>query len=122
MSYFGYALARLFFGEGRLNDAHTHIENAKSHTTSGTYNLGRVMWQQAEFWCSQGVFEKARSGASHAVDVFEKLGAAQDLEECRELLRRVDEELNSPVASDESYVGGEPLETSPLTACIDVPF
>jgi len=109
-----YALARLFFGEGRLNDAHTHIENAKSHTTSGTYNLGRAMALQAEFWYSQGVFEKARSGASHAVDVFEKLGAAQDLERCRELLRRIDKQLNTSVVSDELNVDGESLKTPPL--------
>ena len=71
------------------------------------------------------MYGKARSGASHAVDIFEKLGAAQDLdsEECRErLLLRIDGEPNSPAASDESDVGGEPLETSPLPACIDVPF
>ena len=117
-----YALATLFFRQGRLDNAHTHIENAKSHTTDGTFNLGRAMELQAHLWYIQGMYEKARSGASHAIDVFEKLGAAQDLEECRELLRRIDEELNSPVASDESDVGGEPLETSPLPACIDVPF
>ena len=113
-----YALAQLFFGEDRFDDAHTHIENAKSHTIGGTYNLGRAMWQQAEFWYSQGVFEKARSGASHAVDIFEKLGAEQDLERCRVFLRQIDEELNRPVVSD---VDGEPLETPPLPACIDVP-
>jgi len=117
-----YALAHLFLREGKFDDAHTHIENAKSHTISGTYNLGLAMGLQAEFWYGQGVFEKARSEASHAADVFEKLGAARDLESCRELLRQIDEELNSPVVSDESDVDGELLETPPLPACINVPF
>jgi len=117
-----YALAGLFFKEGRLDDARTHIENAKSHTISGTYKLGRAMWQQAEFWYSQGVFEKARSGASHAADVFEKLEAVQDLERCRGFLQRIDEGLNRPVVSDKSDVDSEPLGTPPLPACINVPL
>ena len=104
-----YSLAQLFFGEDRFDDAHTHIENAKSHTTSGTYKLGRAMQLQADLWYDQGMFEKARSGALHAADIYEKLGAALDLEGCRELLRRIDEELNRPVVSDESDIGGEHL-------------
>jgi len=116
------ALAQLFFAENRFDDAHTHIENAKSHTTSGTYNLGRAMQLQANLWYCQGMFEKARSGALHAADIYEKFGAAQDLEKCRELLQRIDEKLNRPIISDESDVDGEPLETPPLPACIDVPF
>jgi len=117
-----YDLARLFFKEGRLDNAHTHIENAKSHTIGGTFTLGRAMKLQADLWYKQRMFEKARSRASHAVDIFEKLGAAQDLERCRGLLRRIDEELNRPVVSDKSDVDGEPLETPPLPACINVPF
>ena len=117
-----YGLAQLFSGEGRLDDAHTHIENAKSHTTNSTYRLGRAMKVQADLWYKQRMFEKARSGASHAADVYEKLGATQDLERCRNLLRRIDEELNRPVVSDKSGVDGEHLETSPLLACINVPF
>ena len=77
---------------------------------------------QADLWYKQRMFEKARSGALHAADVFEKLGAAQDLERCGNLLRRIDEELNRPVISDKSGVDGEHLETSPLPACINVPF
>ena len=117
-----YALAQLFFEEDRLDDAHTHIKNAKSHTASGTYKLGRAIQLQARLWNDQGMFEKARSGASHAADIYEKLGAAQDLEVCRRFLQRIDEELNSPIVPDESDVDGEPLETPPFPACIDVPF
>ena len=40
-----YALAQLFFGERRFNDAHAHIERAKSHAISSAYKLGRVMSQ-----------------------------------------------------------------------------
>ena len=95
-----YGLAQLFSGEGRLDDAHTHIENARSHAISDKYNLGRAMEVQADLWYKQRMFEKARSGASHAADIYEKFGAARDLAECRGLLRRIDEELNRPVVSD----------------------
>ena len=95
-----YTLAELFLKTGRLDDAHAHIENARLHMTSGTLRLGHAMGLEARFWYKQRMFEKARSGALHAVDVFEKLGAARDLAECRGLLRRIDEELNRPVVSD----------------------
>jgi len=103
-----YALAELFFGEGRLNDAHTHIENAKSHTASGTYNLGRAMALQAGFWHDQGMYEKARSEASHGAEILEKLGAAQDLAECIRTLVWSDLKLQRPVVSDKSDVDSEP--------------
>ena len=117
-----YSLADLFFGEGRFDDAQTHIERAKSHVINNTYYLGLAMGLQAHFWYKQDMFEKAEFEASRAVDVFEKLGAARDLKECRELLQWIDEEMNSPAAPDESDANGEPLETLPLPACIDVPF
>ena len=115
-------LAQLFLGEGKFDDAHTHIENAESHAISGMRDLGLAMGLQAEIWYNQGMFEKARSGVSHAADVFEKLGATRDLESCREGLRQIDEKLNSPVVSDEPDIDGELLETPPLPACINVPF
>ena len=117
-----YNLAQVFSREGKFDDAHTHIENVKSHTTSGTYSLGNAMVLQARLWYEQGMFEKASSEASHAADVFEKLGAARDLEWCRVLLRQIDEKLNRPAISDESDIDGELLETPPLPACINVPF
>jgi len=118
------SLSKLFSGTGRFDDAHLHIERAKSHTTNDPYYLGHVMELQADFWYGQRIFERAGSEASHAADVYEKLGAAQDLGECRKLLQRIDEQMNNPVVSDESGVdgAGELLEMLPLPACINVPF
>jgi tetratricopeptide (TPR) repeat protein len=115
-----YALANLVFGQGRFDDAHAHIEHAKSHAINNAYHLGRAMELQADFWYRQRMLEKAKFEASRAADVYEKLGAAQDLGNCRELLRWIDEEMNSSVVSDESDVDGELLETLPLPACIKV--
>jgi tetratricopeptide (TPR) repeat protein len=86
-----YALADLDFGQGRFDDAQTHIERAKSHAINDTYNLGHAMELQANFWYDQCMFEEARFEALRAADVFEKLGAAKDIERCRELLREIDE-------------------------------
>ena len=83
-------LARVLHHKGRFDDAHTHMENAKSHAANDTYRLGRAMEQQALFWYSQRRYEEARSAASHAADFFERLGAATRVEYCRALLRDID--------------------------------
>ena len=52
---------------------------------------------------------EARSEALRAIDAYEKLGAAQDLERCRRILREIEEEMKKPVVSDESTDVGELL-------------
>ena len=46
-----HSLANLLFGEGRFDDAHAHVERAKSHAIdgAGSYCLGRAMELQADF-------------------------------------------------------------------------
>jgi len=86
-----YELADLFFKEGRFDDAHASIERAKSHAINDPHYLGCAMQRQARFWYGQGRFEEAKSEALGAADVFERFGAAKDLEECRALLRDIEE-------------------------------
>jgi tetratricopeptide (TPR) repeat protein len=83
-----YGLAKLFFRQGKFDDAHSHIECAKSHAVN-PYYLGRAVAQQAWFWYGQRKFEEARSAASHAVDVYERLGAKQDVDRCGKLLQKI---------------------------------
>jgi tetratricopeptide (TPR) repeat protein len=61
-----HSLANLSFDKGRFDDAHSHMEHAKSHAVNDAYRLGRVVEQQAWFWYRQRKFEEARSAASHA--------------------------------------------------------
>jgi len=96
-----HSLAKLFSEQDRFDDAHAHIEHAKSHAVNDTYNLGRATHLQAYIWYQQGRLEQAKSEGLRAADVFEKLGAALELEICRELLQRIDDKMNGPVASDE---------------------
>ena len=97
-----YSLARLFLGEARFDDAHAHIEQAKLHVASSTYNLGRAMELQAEVWYEQHRLEEARSEALRAVDFYEKLGAANDVEGCRVLLRDIQMRLDNSIVSGQS--------------------
>ena len=105
-----YELADLFRDEGRFDDAHTHIEHAKSYTASGTYYLGHAIELQAWVWYDQHRLEEAKSEALRAADIFDKLGAAEDAEGCRKLLCDIGEEPNGPVASGQSDFDGELLK------------
>ena len=91
-------LTTLFCGEDSFDDAHAHIEHAKSHTADNAYYLGRAIELQAWVFFKQHRLEEARSEALRAADIYEKLGAAKNVETCRVLLRDI-EELNGPVAS-----------------------
>ena len=95
-----YSLALLFAYEDRLDDAHAHIEQAKSHAADNAYYLGLAMEMQAKLWYEQHQFKEAKSDVLRAVDAYEKVGAATDVERCRELLQKIQKELNSPDALD----------------------
>jgi len=97
-------LAKLFSREGRSNDAHTRVEQAKSHAVNDTYLLARASLLQARFWYQQHMFEEAKSEALRVLGVFEKLGATIYAERARKLLERVDRNArgNDLAISDES--------------------
>ena len=94
-----HSLAWLLHDEGRLDDANAHIERAKPHTVNSTYNLGVAMEMQAWIWCKQHRLEEAKSEALRAADVHERLGAAERVEGCKELLQLIQNELAGSVAS-----------------------
>ena len=92
-------LADLFLGEGRPDDANTHAEQAKSHAADSPYSLGCAMKQQASVWCWEQRFEEARSEVMRAAEVFEKLGAAKEVKECREVLQNIQMQLDNQAIS-----------------------
>lgn len=92
-----HSLAKLFFDEGRLNDAHTHIERTKSHTTNYPYYLGSTMELQARFWYWERRFEEAKSGALDAVTVYEKIGATVNADPCIAILRDIERAVKDPI-------------------------
>ena len=91
------SLARLFTRGDRFDEAQTHIERAKLHAVNSTYNLGIAMALQSELWYEQGRLEEARSEVLRAIDIFEKLGAAEALGLCRDFFRRIERRTTKPV-------------------------
>ena len=89
-----HSLAQLSLGQGRFDDAHAHVELAKSHVANDAYLLGRAMYLEARLWYEQHRLEEAKSEASSGADIFERLGSAKDLEVCRRLLWRIEEAIN----------------------------
>ena len=90
-----YTLASLFRNEGRFDDAQGHVEHAKSCVVGDKYNLGRAMEEQARLWYMQRKLEEARTEVLRAADVYDEIGAMEDVEDCRELLRDIEKELNT---------------------------
>ena len=108
-----HSLAWLFSNQDRFNDAQAHIEHARSHTVNDTYLTGEAMYLQAWCWYCQGKLGNARLEVLHATDVYEKLGAARNLEACRDLLHDIEEEM---ATSDESNINGECLISCVLSS------
>jgi len=94
-----FSLARLSFEQGRFDDAHARIEDAKLRAVDDTYSLGRAMGLQAFFWYGQRRFEEARSEALRAADIFEKLGSTKWTGICRMLLQNIEEDIKNLVTS-----------------------
>ena len=87
-----YALAVLFFGQGKSGDAHAHIERAKLHAVNNSRCLARAMEQQAQFWFDVGKLQEAKSEVLCAMSEYGKIGAVKDIEDCRGLLQRIERE------------------------------
>jgi len=115
-------LAWLFSNEGRFDDAHAYIERAKSHTVDSAYGLGHAMGLQAWVWYRQDRLEEARTEALGAADVYGRLGAAEDAEDCRTLHRVIQMELDTAVASGQPDSNCEQLPMVLFPACINSPL
>jgi len=113
-----FAMARLSSDQGRIDDAHAHVEQAKLHATNDndTYLLARATWLQAGIWHGQHRFGEAKSEASRAVQMLEKLGAVGDAEHARRLLQQI--ELDARESDDD----GELITTVPLFVFTDSSF
>ena len=94
-----HSLAQLFCDEGEFNNAHTHIEQAKSHAVNHAHCLGRAVELQAQVCYRQRRLKNATSEALHALEIFEKLGAPQNVEACNRLLRDIERATEEQLAS-----------------------
>ena len=117
-----YSLATLFLDEQEFENAHTHIKKAKSHAAGDAYMLGRTTHLQAQIFHHQGRLEEAKSEALHAIETFEKLGAAKPLEACEALLQEIERAMKSRSISNNSDSNSKPLVQIFLPAPVDYLF
>ena len=97
------SLAQLFLDEDRFNDVYVHIERAESLAVddSDAYSLGRVAHLRAKALCRQRRLEEAKSQALRGLEIFERLGAPGDQDNCRDLLQEIEGSTKSRVLSSE---------------------
>ena len=86
-----HSIAALLTDSDELEDAHAHIEQARSHAVGSTYYVGSATEMNAWIWYQQGRLEDARSEALCALEIYERLGAVADAWDCKELLRELEE-------------------------------
>ena len=117
-----YGLAGLFGDGGELNDQSAHIERAKSHAVDGAmkYALGRATRMQAEVWYQQLRLEDAKSEALDSLEIFEKLGAAEDVGISKHLLQEVERamEERSSISMGERSFRPRSAPQNNATSCI----
>ena len=84
------SLAELFRDENDFNNAQARIERAKLHVGERKNLLGRATELQARIWYRTGKLEDARSEVLRAKEIYEKLGLAKDVQDCRDLLQKIE--------------------------------
>ena len=112
-----FGLAVLMFGRDQFDDAHAQTECAKSQAIDDAYSMGRAMELQARMWYCESKFGEAKSEALQAIKFFEKIGSMMDVEDCRAILKDIEERMKTPIVSGESgvNVAGEPSELDGIT-------
>ena len=83
-------LAVLSQDEKKFDEAHAHIDQAMSHAADNAYCLGCAMKVRALVWYRQRRFEDAVAEVMRALEIFETLGAAKELGNCKPLLQKIE--------------------------------
>jgi tetratricopeptide (TPR) repeat protein len=85
-----YSLAKLFLDRDEFDKAQVHIEQARSYATEDKHILGWATEMQARIWFRQHKLKDATSEVLHAIEIFEKLGAAGHAVNSRGLLGEIE--------------------------------
>ena len=85
--------AQLYGLVDMFSEAHAHIKPAEVHAGNRTSLLGRVFKVDIALLRTQSRFEEAKSEALHALALFEKLGAADQVDEVRETLDGIEKNI-----------------------------
>jgi len=102
-----HSLVEFSVGEARFDDAHAYVRRIEPHTINDPYLLGRATELLSRVWYKEDKFEEARTEALRAAEIFEKIGAAKDLEDCRYILRKIEKVTRVAPGSPRSDSDGE---------------
>ncbi|KAF9786353.1 hypothetical protein BJ322DRAFT_1108203 [Thelephora terrestris] len=102
LSSIHHSLAWLSFDRRAFEDAHYHIERAKSHAINDKHKLGHGMEAQAYFLYTQRRFKEARSEAVRCIGVYKELGIPDALERCQVLLKQIKLVMGDQITPGES--------------------
>ena len=86
-------LADLYFGGDKLNAAQTHVEHARLHARNNMLLLSTAFYISARVLSAQDRPEEAKSEALRALGICKKLGAAAGVEQARQLLEEIEDEI-----------------------------
>ena len=88
-------LALVLFDQERFNDANAHVEQLKFDAADNLYYLGRAIQTQAAIWWRQHRLVEATTESLRAIEIFENLGAAKDVESCKYTLQEIKKAMES---------------------------
>ena len=88
-----FSLANLYFGQDQLDNVLAHIEHAKSHAGSNMLYLGLAFRFSALTFFAKNRPEEAKSEALRALAILQRLGATSHVEETKEFLKKIEEEI-----------------------------
>ena len=88
-------LALVLFDQERFNDANAHVEQLKFDAADNLYYLGRAIQTQAAIWWQQHKLVEAKTESLRAIEIFENLGAAKDVESCEYTLQGIKKAMES---------------------------
>ena len=86
-------LANFYLNQDKLDKAHAHAENAKSHAGSDMLILGGAFYFSALVLSTKNRPEEAKPEALRALAIFERLGVTNHMERTRRLLKKIEEKI-----------------------------
>ena len=93
------SLAGLFRDEDDFDNAHLHIQQAKTYAVDDRYQLGRTIILQAQIYYQQNRPEDSTLEALRALEIFEGLGAQEYVKVCKDLLQDIEQATESRATS-----------------------
>ena len=85
--------AKIRIAEGRFDDAEAQLEHAGSLAANDSAESGVLMLHRAYLLRGRGKFEEARSEAFRALDLVEKFGGGDNVEEVKGLLHLINKDM-----------------------------